>query len=93
MTNFLQMANKFSSKKRREINKSKQKTSIEEKIKATINSLDSSNKKELLIFIMAIKKSDLKAKNSDITMIGADAYCTACHLKRAQLFAISMRDI
>ena len=26
-------------------------------------------------------------------MIGADAYCAACHLKRAQVFAVSMRDI
>ena len=47
MTNFLQTPNKLSSKKRRQINKSKRKTSIAEtnSKKATINSLDSSDKK------------------------------------------------
>ena len=51
MTDFLQTPNKLSSKKRRQINKSKRKASIEESSsrKATINSLESSNKKELPI--------------------------------------------
>ena len=26
-------------------------------------------------------------------MIGVDAYCIACRLKRAQMFAVSMKDI
>ena len=42
---------------------------------------------------MATKESDFKAKDIDIAMIGADAYCAACRLKRAQVFAVSMRDI
>ena len=47
MTDFLQTPNKLSSKKRRQINKSKRKTSIGETSskKATISSLDSSDKK------------------------------------------------
>ena len=95
MTNFLQTPNKFFSKKRRQMNKNKRKTSIRETSsrKATINSLNSSNKKKLPILIPATKKSDLKAKNIDIAIIGADAYCEACRLKGAQIFAVSMRDI
>ena len=42
---------------------------------------------------MATKTSESKAKDTDIAMIGADAYCTAYYLKRAQIFTISMRDI
>ena len=95
MTDFLQALNKLFSKKRRQINKSKRKTGIGEinSKKATISSLDSSDKKELPIPILVTKKSDSKAKDIDIAMIGADAYCTAGCLKRAQVFIISMRDI
>ena len=95
MTDFLQTPNKLSSKKKRQINKSKQKTSIGETSskKATISSLDSSNKKELPVPILATKKSDPKAKDIDIAIIGADAYCAACRLKGAQVFVVSMRDI
>ena len=95
MTDFLQTPNKLSSKKRRQINKSKKKASIEESSsrKATINSLKSSDKKELPVPIPTIKTSKPKAKDIDIVMIGADAYCAACHLKEAQMFAVSMRDI
>lgn len=42
---------------------------------------------------MVTKKSDSKAKDIDIAIISADAYCRACHSKRAQVFAILMRDI
>ena len=95
MTNFLQMPNKLSSKKRRQINKSKQKTNIGETSskKATISSLNSYNKKKLPVPILATKKSDSKAENIDIAMISMDAYCIACRLERAQVFAVSMRDI
>ena len=94
-TNFLQMLNKLSSKKKRQINKSKQKTSIREisSRKATINSLDSSDKKELPIPIAATKKSDLKTKNINRVIIGVDVYCIACCLKWTQVFVILMRDI
>ena len=85
MTDFLQTPNKLFSKKRRQINKSKRKANIEESSsrKATINSLESSDKKELPVLIPTTKTSKPKAKDIDITMIGADTYCAACHLKGA----------
>ena len=43
--------------------------------------------------IPATKKSEYKAEDIDIAMICADAYRAACRLKKAQVFAISMRDI
>ena len=78
------MPNKFSSKKRRQINKSKQKTVIGviSLKKATISNLDSFNKKELPVSISATKESDPKAKDIDIAMIGANIYHAACHLIR-----------
>ena len=51
--------------------------------KATISSLDSFDKKELLVSIPATKKSYPKAKNINIAIISADAYYIACHLKKA----------
>ncbi len=83
MTNFLQIPNKLSSKKKRQINKSKRKTSIGEtnERKAIFSSLDSSDKKELLVPILAIKTSEAKTQDINIDMIGADAYCVACCLK------------
>ena len=42
---------------------------------------------------MATKKSDLKAKDIDIAIIGADAYYAVCHLKETQIFVLSIRDI
>ena len=95
MNDFLEMSNKLFSKKKRQINKSKRKISIEEinSKKATISSLDSSDKKKLLVPMPATKKSDLKAKNINIAMIGPDSYCAACCLKKAQLFDILIRDI
>ena len=85
----------MSSKKRRQINKSKRKASIEESSsrKATIHSLESSDKKELPVPIPTTKISKPKAKDIDIAMIGADAYCAVCHLKGAQVFAVSIKDI
>ena len=55
--------------------------------------MNSSDKKELPVPISATKESDSKAKDIDIAMIGADAYRAACRLKKAQVFAVSMRDI
>ena len=95
ITDFLQTPNKLSSKKRRQINQSKRKASLGETSsrKAIISSLNSLEKKELSVPILATLKSNRKAKDSDIAIIGADAYCAACHLKRAQMFAVSIRDI
>ena len=95
MTDFLQMLNKLSDKKRRQINKSKQKASIEDTSsrKATISSFKSFDQKELPIFIPAMKKSRRKAEDIDITMIGADTYCATYCLKGTQVFVVSMKDI
>ena len=94
-TDFLQMPKKLSSKKRRQINKNIQMTSIRETSsrKAIISSLGSSDRKELPVPILAIKTLEPKAKDIDIAIIGEDAYRAACHLKEAQVFAISMKDI
>ncbi len=95
MTDFLQIPSKLFSKKKKQINKSKQKASIGKTSswKATINSLHNFDKKELLVPLAATKTSESKAKDINISMISTDTYCAACHLKRAQVFAISMRDI
>ena len=95
MTNFLQMPNKLLGQKRRQINKSKWKGNIGETSskKATISNLDSFDKKKLLVLILIIKKSKSKAKNIDIAIISANAYCVACCLKKAQVFAILIRNI
>lgn len=72
------------SKKKRQINKSKQKTSIGKtgSRKATISSLDSSDKKELPIPLAVTKTSIPKAKNINIAIIGMDTYCITCYLKK-----------
>ena len=95
ITNFLQTSNKLSSKKRRQINKNKQKTSIGKTSsrKATISYLNNSDKKKLPVPILAIKKSEPGTKDIDIAMISVDAHCIACCLKRAQMFTISLRAI
>lgn len=80
ITDFLQTPNKLSSKKKRQINKNKQKASISKTSsrKTTINSLNNLDKKELSIPIVATKISELKAKHIDIAIIGADVYRGAC---------------
>lgn len=95
ITNFLQMLNKLSSKKKKQINKSLQKISIKETSsrKASISSLGSSNKKELPVPISVITTSKSKTKDIDIAIIGADAYCVVCSLKKPQVFAVLMKDI
>ena len=90
ITDFFQVQNKLSSKKKRQINKNKRKTRIEEisPREASISSLNSFDKKELLVHILVIKKSLPKTQDIDIAMISANAYCANCHLKKAQVFAI-----
>ena len=95
MNEFLHMLDKLSSKKLKQINKSKQKVSIGEinSTKAIINSLDSLDKKELSVFLVTTKTSEPKAKDNDITMIDGNAYCTTSYIKKAQIFVVFMRDI
>lgn len=47
----------------------------------------------MLVFILATIKLNLKAKDTDIAIIGIDAYCAACYLKKAQVFTIFIRNI
>lgn len=61
--------------------------------KVIISNLSSSNKEQLPIPIPALKKSSLKTQIIDIAMIGTDAYHTTCHLKKAQVFAILIKDL
>ena len=95
MTDFLQMLNKLSNKKRRQIIKNKQKASIREISlkKAIINSLENSYKKQLPVFIPVTKISKSKAKDIYIAEISMNIYYIACYLKKAQIFAISKKDI
>lgn len=95
ITNILYMSNKLSYKKGRQINKKKWKASIVKTSprKAIINSLDSFGKKELSVLIPAKKILDSKAKNICIAVIGINAYCAACYLKKAYIFAILLKDI
>lgn len=61
--------------------------------KAINNSLDSSDKKELPVLILAIKKSGCKAQDIDIAMVGIVTYHITYYLIKAQIFAILIKDI
>lgn len=91
----MQTLNKLCNRKKRQINKSKQKISIKKtslKI-TTISSLDYFDNKKLPVPILVVKKSELKAKNNNIAMISMHAYCVTCCLKKAHIFAILIQDI
>ena len=55
--------------------------------------MNSPDKKKPPVSILAIIKSEPKVKDIDIALIGTAAYCAAYRLKRAQVFAVSIRDI
>lgn len=83
------------SKKKRLINASKQKVSIN-KLKPNIvliSTLDQSKREGLSILILEAKALILATRNVDIAMIGIDVYCTACKLKRTQVFDVSIKDL
>lgn len=50
-------------------------------------------KKRLPILILEAKVSIFATKEVNIAMIGANAYCMACKLKKTQIFAASIRDL
>lgn len=79
MPDFLQMPNKLTDKKRRQINKSKPKASLRETSskKVIIGSFNNFDKKVWSVSIPAIIKSKLQAKDIDIVMIAADTYRVA----------------
>ena len=78
------MPNKLSGKKKRQRNKNKQKANIikTSSRKAIINSLESFDKKELLVSILATKTSESRAKNINIAIISVDTYCIAYYFKK-----------
>ena len=47
----------------------------------------------MLVFIITIKKSSFKTQDINIVIISANIYYTTCYLKKAQVFAISIKDI
>ena len=69
-------------KKKRQINKSKQKASIKDISlrKAIISNLSNYDKEQLSIFLLAIKKSSSKIQDIDITMVSANTYYIVCYL-------------
>lgn len=58
-----------------------------------ISTLDNFGKKGLSISIPETKISILGTKELNVARIGTDAYWTACKLKEAQTFAVSIRDL
>ena len=85
----------MSNKKRRQIKKNNRKASIGKTSlkKTTFSSLKSFDKKELPVPILVIKIFKSKAKDIDIAIIRINAYYIVCYLKKAQVFAVLIRDI
>ena len=79
-------------KNRRLINASKRKQRMDKQKRKTIfiSSLDNSGIEGLPI---PIQVTTLGTSKIDVVIIGAHGYCVACKLKRAWVFAISMRDL
>lgn len=55
-----------------------------------INFLEILVEKELTISTLAVS---FRKDVIDIAIIGSDAYCLACQLKKAQVFAVSMKNL
>ena len=91
----MQLLNKLSNKKRRQINKNKQKVCIRETSlkKVIISSLSSLNKKQLSVSILAIKKSLPKTQDIDIAIISANTCYAAYCLEDVSFFVLLIKDI
>ena len=92
---FLRTPKKTSKRKRRLINASKRKLSMDKsKPKTALTStLDHSEKEGLPILTPKAKVSTFATTKVDVAMIGADTYCAACNLKGAQDFTFSIKDL
>ncbi len=92
INDFLKTPKKISDKKRRLINASKRKLAMQKQKSETVvvSLLDNSGKKDMPI---PPQTPPLSTKKVDVAMIDADAYRTACRLKKAQIFAVSMKDL
>ena len=92
LDSFLKTIEKIVKKRRRLANAFKQKSNIEKQNSKTvvINTLSNSDKEELPTSILA----PIFGKNvENVAIIGADAYCLACQLKGAQVFAIFIKNL
>lgn len=58
-----------------------------------ISILDYFKGEKFQIFRPKIKVSTLATKDRDVAMISTVVYCTACKLKKAQIFAISIKNL
>lgn len=92
LDDFLRTLQKILNKIRRLINVSKRKQSMnKQKLKIVVISFfDNSGIKNLLILILT---SILDTKKVSIAIIDIDAYCAIYKLKRAQVFAMSIKDL
>ena len=92
LDDFLRTPQKISNKKRRLINTSKQKQSMDKQKPEiiVISSFDNSGIEGLPI---PTRVSTLGTNKVNVAMIGADAYRAAYKLKRAQVFTVSIRDL
>lgn len=91
----MQISNKLFGRKGRQMDKTKWKVSLREinSRKAIISSLNSFDKKKLLISILVMKKLEFKAQDISIAMISVNVYCVISSYKKAQVVILSMRDI
>lgn len=91
----MKTSKKTSKKKRRLINLSKRKVSIDKlKSKTVFTSiLDYFEKKQLPILILKVKILMFATKKVNIAMIDANAYCISCKFKRVLVLAVSIRDL
>lgn len=60
---------------------------------AIITSFNNSNKNKQLVLVPLNKKSISNTKDVDIAIIGIDIYYTTCHLIKAQVFAIFLKNL
>lgn len=60
---------------------------------AAINISSNDDKESLPIFVLKVKLLTLAIRKIDISIIGANIYYTACKLKKAQVFTISIKDL
>lgn len=91
----MKTSKKTSKKKRRLINLSKRKVSIDKlKSKTVFTSiLNYFEKKQLPILILKVKILMFATKKVNIAMIDANAYCISCKFKRVLVLAVSIRDL
>lgn len=61
--------------------------------KVIISNFDSLDKKEFLVFIPIIIKSELRTKNVNIAIISENTYCMKLRVKESLVLTIFMKNI